>query len=50
MALTLEELKARLKLLDEIDLLELLDISSEELVERFEDVIEDNYERYEKEV
>jgi hypothetical protein len=31
-------------------LLELLDISSEDLVERFVDLIEDNFDRLEKEV
>lgn len=41
MSLTLEEIKERLKRLDEITLLEVLDISSEELVERFSDVIEE---------
>ena len=50
MALTLEEIKSRLKLLDELTLMELLEISSEELVERFDDIIENNYERYEEEV
>lgn len=50
MALTLEEIKERLKRLDELTLLELLEVSSEELVERFDDIIEDNYERYEEEV
>ncbi len=43
MPLVLEELKERLKRYDEIILLELLDISAEELVERFVDKIEDNY-------
>ncbi len=41
--LTLEELKDRLKRYDEITLLEVLNISAEDLVERFEDVIEDRY-------
>jgi hypothetical protein len=50
MALTLEETKARLKLLDELTLLEILNVSSEDIVERFEDIIEQDYERYEKEV
>jgi hypothetical protein len=49
-ALTLEEIKARLKLLDELTLLELLGVSSEEIVERFDDIIENDYERYETEV
>lgn len=50
MALTLEEIKARLKLLDELTLLELLGVSSEEIVERFDDKIEQDYERFEEEV
>ena len=48
--LTLPELRERLKSLDEVILLELLDISSEELVETFSDVIENNYIRLIKEV
>ena len=50
MALTLEEVKARLKTLDELTLLELLDLSSEELVERFEDVIEQDFDYFERQV
>ncbi len=42
MELTLEELKERLAGLDEITLMEVLDIHSDELVEAFEDRIEDN--------
>ena len=38
--LTFKDLKDRLKSLDEITLLEVLNISSEDLVERFEDLIE----------
>ena len=41
MSLTLEEVKERLKQLPEIDLLEILEISSEDIVEKFEDKIED---------
>lgn len=41
--LTQYELEERLKREDEISLLELLDISSEELVERFKDRIEFYY-------
>ena len=48
--LTLPELKERLKSLDEVILLELLDIASEDLVETFGDVIENNYNRLLKEV
>ena len=48
--LTLLELKDRLKSLDEVILLELLDIASEDLVETFSDIIENNYTRLLKEV
>lgn len=41
MSLLLEEAKSRLMRLDEITLLEVLDISSEDLVERFVDLIEE---------
>lgn len=41
MSLTLEEIKEKLKQLDEIILLELLNISSDQIVERFEDLIID---------
>lgn len=44
MTLTFEEIKERLKRQDEISLLEILNISSEDLVDRFEDVIEDKIE------
>lgn len=50
MTLTLLELQERLKRLDEISLLELLDITSEEIVEMFIDRIEDNYDRLLEEV
>lgn len=39
--LTLEEIKEELRKVNEVDLLEILNISSEELVDRFEDIIED---------
>jgi hypothetical protein len=42
---TLEELKAFLARIDEVTLLELLEVSSEQLVERFSDEIEDNYDK-----
>lgn len=48
--LTVPELKERLKRLDEVSLLELLNISSEELVDSFGDNIENNYESLCKEV
>lgn len=50
MALTIHDLKDRLKQINEVDLLELLDISSEDLVERFIDLIEDNFDKLEREV
>ena len=42
--LTLNDVKDRLKQQDEISLLEILDISAEDIVERFSDIIENNYE------
>lgn len=42
---TLEELKEHLVSVDEITLLEMFNISSEELVERFEDKIEEKYDQ-----
>ena len=50
MPLTLPEIRERLKQLPELDLLELLEITSEELVERFSDLIEDKADILEKEV
>jgi hypothetical protein len=50
MALTIHDLKDRLKQINEIDLLELLEISSEDIVERFIDFIENNFDKLEKEV
>lgn len=43
--LTLEELKERLAGLDEITLMEILDIHSDELVEAFEDKIEEEQDK-----
>ena len=48
--LTLEELRERLKSLDEVMLLELLQLSSEDLVKAFSDLIEDNFEYLSTEV
>lgn len=45
MEITLEELKERLSSLDEITLMELLDIHSDELVEAFEDRIEEEQDK-----
>lgn len=50
MSLTLVELKERLKRLDETILCEVLDITSEELVDRFEDLIEDKFEELESDL
>ena len=43
MALTLEELKGRLKQLDEVILVDVLQLESGDIVYRFEDVIEKNF-------
>lgn len=45
MAITLTELQSKLMLIDEISLLEVLDISSENIVERFLDKIEDRFDK-----
>lgn len=45
MNLTFEELKEKLKRIDEVTLLELLNIDSNDLVERFYDIIEDNQQK-----
>ena len=45
MEVTLEELKERLAGLDEVTLMEILDIHSDELVEAFEDRIEENIDK-----
>lgn len=50
MALTHEELKEKLKRVEETLLLEILKINSEEIVERFEDRIEDEHEVLEEEL
>ena len=42
--LTFEEIKERLKREEECSLLELLDLTSEDIVERFQDIIEDRIE------
>jgi hypothetical protein len=43
--ITLEELKEFLQRYDEVTLLELLEIDSEMLVQRFAEEIEDNYDK-----
>lgn len=50
MPLTLTDVMSRLKQLDEITLLEVLDITAEDLVERFIDKIEENYDNLEKDL
>jgi hypothetical protein len=46
--ITLEEIKERMKRWDELSIIEELDIQSNELVERFEDYIEDQVDRLEQ--
>lgn len=48
MTLTLEEIKERMKRWDEIAIVEELDIRSNELVERFDDIIEQQADRLEQ--
>ena len=48
--LTLAELIEKLGVLDEVDILELLDLTSSDILDRFEDVVEDNYDKLIKEV
>lgn len=48
MSLTLEEIKERLKRWDETVLIEELGIRSEAIVDRFEDLIEDQVDRLEE--
>jgi len=43
--LTFEELKEKLKMIDEVLLVEMLDIRSDDIVERFYDVIEDQQQK-----
>lgn len=43
MSLTLIDLMDRLKKVDEISLLEVLDISSEDIIDRFSDKIEERF-------
>ena len=48
MNLTLAELKEKLMQFDEIDLIELLNLTSEDILERFEDIVEDKFETLQK--
>ena len=50
MNLTFEELKEKLQRVDEVTLLELLDIHSDDIIERFEDYIEEKQEQLTKEI
>ncbi len=50
MNLTFEEIKERLKQFDELTLCEILEISSDDLVERFDDIIEENIEYFYEQV
>lgn len=50
MSLTLVDIFNRLRRLDEITLLEILDITSEDLVDRFQDLIEDKADELEEEL
>lgn len=50
MNLTFEELKEKLQSVDEVTLLELLEIRSDDLVERFEDFIEEQQEKLMREI
>ena len=49
MTITYEELRKRLRKIDEISLLEILNIDSELLVDRFSDLIEDRINELSKE-
>ena len=48
MSLTLTDLFDRLKQWDEVELLDVLGITSEEIVERFNDIIEEKFDILEK--
>lgn len=43
MTMTIHDLFDRLKELDELSILEILDLSSEQLIDRFQDEIEDKF-------
>lgn len=49
MSLTLPEVCEKLKEVEEVTLMEILGITSEDLVIRFEDVIEERFEEFERE-
>ena len=50
MALTLNDILDRLRQLDEVDLVDLLGINSDMLVDRFQDLIEEQIDKLELEV
>jgi hypothetical protein len=50
MNLTFEELKEKLQRVDEVTLLELLEIRSDDIVERFEDFIEEQQDKLMREI
>ena len=50
MSMTLEELKERLRALDETHVLELLQLESHDLVDRYEDIIINKFSELENEI
>jgi hypothetical protein len=50
MNLTFEELKEKLQRVDEVTLLELLEIRSDDIIERFEDYIEEQQDKLMREI
>jgi len=44
--ITIQELKQKMMQLDEVTLMELLEVTSEDLVNRFSDIIENNYDYF----
>ena len=50
MTITFEELKEKLQRVDEVTLLELLEIRSDDIVERFEDFIEEQQDKLMREI
>lgn len=50
MNLTFEELKEKLQRVDEVTLLELLNIHSDDIVDRFEDYIEEQQDKLMREI
>jgi hypothetical protein len=49
MAMTLPEIMEHMKDIDEITLIEVLRITSEDIVEQFKDRIEDDYDKFNRE-